>query len=177
MAIGVTDTVPEIGAFVAFVVLKAGICEPVPPIPKPMAGFELVQLHTVPLTELLNGNAAIDNPAQRVVSVKSSKNGVGLTVIVKLWVFPLQKVGAGPALVTVITAVIGVFPGLVAVKLGILPFPEEANPILGSELVHENEVFATELTKIIGNVAALSQTVTSAGSVRTGIGLIQRLTF
>ena len=50
---------------------------------------------------------------------------------------PTQPLAVG---VTVIVAVTGVDPGLVAVKLGTFPVPLAAKPIVGSELVHANGV-------------------------------------
>tara|TARA_R100000935_G_scaffold42272_3_gene64085 strand:+ start:2717 stop:2974 length:258 start_codon:yes stop_codon:yes gene_type:complete len=62
----------------------------------------------------------------------------GLTIIVKVFVdpeqlmLPLLKVG-----VTTIVAVTGLVPEFVAVKEGIFPVPEDANPIEGLVFVHE----------------------------------------
>jgi len=53
--------------------------------------------------------------------------GVGFTVKVNVIVFPVHPFAEG---VIVMVAVTGLEPELVAVKEGILPVPEDPNPIL-----------------------------------------------
>ena len=76
------------------------------------------------------------SPAQVILFWIDSTWGIGLTVIVKVSVFPellippFSKVGVTETVVT-----IGLFPVLVAIN-SILPDPELTRPVEGSVLVH-----------------------------------------
>ena len=61
--------------------------------------------------------------------------GVGFTVMVYVTGEPVQPLAVG---VTVMVAVTGEPVVLVAVKAGVFPVPEAANPMVGSELVQLN---------------------------------------
>ena len=116
--------------------VKLGIL-PVPAAARPMPGWLLVQLNTVPATVPVKVTAVVADPLQRTWLATAFTVGVGFTVIVKLIGVPLQLT---PPLVytgvTVIVAVTGAFVVLVAVKAGILPDPLAASPMLGKLLDH-----------------------------------------
>lgn len=95
---------------------------------------------------------------------------LALTVIVNVWAVPVQ-VGEEPTVgVTVMVALIGVVPALVAVKEAILPEPLAAKPIAVLLLDQLNEAPADPVKAGIVTVAP-SQTAWSAGSVTVGSGL------
>jgi len=83
--------------------------------------------------------------------------GVGFTVIVNVVAVPVQPLAVVG--VTVIVAVIGAAVVLVAVKLGILPWPLAASPIAVLLFVQLNIVPATVPVKLIAAVAAPLQSV------------------
>ena len=71
-------------------------------------------------------------------------------------------------------ATTGPVPGLVAVKLAILPVPLAARPMEGSELVQLNTVpggVVTEPVKVTAAVGAPLQTTWLAGWLTSGVGL------
>ena len=76
---------------------------------------------------------------------------VGLTVIVNDNGVPTHPFAVG---VTVIVAMTGVVPALVAVKDGIFPVPLAASPIDGVLLTHANVAPDTGLPNVIIVVAA-----------------------
>lgn len=133
--VDVTVIVAVIGTFVVFVAIKAGIL-PVPAPARPIAVLLFVQVNTVPATGPLITMVFIVTPLQAVWLAIAFTDGVGLTVIVKLIVGPVQvtppDVNTG---VTVMVATTGALVILVAVKLGILPVPVAARPILTLLLV------------------------------------------
>lgn len=150
---------PVIGTLPELVAVKLGIPKAGPPeAPKPINIFVFVQLKVVPATLLLKTTAVVASPAQSCSSVIDDNIGVGLTVMVKLWVLPTQDVGAGPVGIIVIVATTGTFDVLIAVNAAIFPEPEAANPILGSEFVQEKEVPKTVETKFTAVVEAPLQT-------------------
>jgi hypothetical protein len=63
--------------------------------------------------------------------------GDGLTVMVKIIGAPSQATAAAEWGITVIVAVTGLDPVLIAVKAGILPVPLAGRPIPGVSFVHE----------------------------------------
>lgn len=74
--------------------------------------------------------------------------------------------------VTVITAVIGVVPVLIAVKEGTLVVPFAASPIAGLELVQAYVAPAGVLVNVTAATVAPLQVTTFAGTVTVGAGLI-----
>jgi hypothetical protein len=84
-------------------------------------------LYTVPLTAPLKLTAAVAAPLHTTSSAILFTAGVGFTVMVKVPAAPLQPLADG---VTVIVAVTGALPLLVAVKLPISPVPLDARPIV-----------------------------------------------
>lgn len=101
--------------------------------------------------------------------------GVGLTTIVNVCDVPVQVM---PALVntgvTVISAVTGERPVLVAMKLGILPVPLAASPIDGALLVHWKLSApvgpVVGLVKLIGAVGLPLHNTWPATGFTTGVG-------
>ena len=71
--------------------------------------------------------------------------------------------------VTVTVATTGAVPGLVAVKLAILPVPLAARPMEGALFVQLKFVPATEPLKFTAAVAVLLQTTWLAGWLTSGI--------
>jgi hypothetical protein len=82
--------------------------------------------------------------------------GVGLTVMVKVCTAPLHPLAVG---VTVIVAVTGVVPVLIALKDGMLPVPLAASPMDGLLLVQSKLVPATPPLKVTAVVEAPLQIV------------------
>src|SRR5215212_5849142 len=93
-------------------------------------------------------------PSQKVTSVGSVTVGVGRTVIVNTSVVPAQVPYIG---VTVMVAVTGVVPALVAAKTPMLPVPLVARPIDALLLVQLNAVAVP--VKLTAVVLAPSQIV------------------
>jgi hypothetical protein len=88
---------------------------PFPPAPRPIAVLLLVQEKVVPGVELVSAVAGTVAPLQTTISGGTVTIGEGLTVIVKTAGALVQL---PPVEVTVIVAIIGVGPVLVAVKAG-----------------------------------------------------------
>jgi hypothetical protein len=78
--------------------------------------------------------AAVAAPLHLTWSAGSLTWPLGLTVMVKVWGVPAQPSKEG---VTVIVAVTGAVPVLVAVNEAMLPLPLAASPMLVLLLVHE----------------------------------------
>lgn len=97
---------------------------PVPEAPRPIDGVSLVQLYDVPVPEKVI--ALTLSPLHAVTSDGSVTDGVGLTVIVNVLDVPEHPLYTG---VTVIVAVTGVLPVLLAVNDPMLPVPLAARPI------------------------------------------------
>lgn len=96
---------------------------------------------------------------------------VGLTVMVKVLTIPVQpNVEVG---VTVIVAVTGVVPALVAVKLGILPVPAVPSPIDGLLFVQVKNTPGCDVVKVTGAVGEPLHNTWLAGNGGsiTGVGL------
>lgn len=127
---GVIVTVAVTGVVVGFVAVKAAIL-PVPFATRPMDGVLLVQLNVVPPTGPVKFTGAVNVPLHTVWFATGSTTGVGATVIVKISGVPVQVTPLVYAGVTVIVAVTGVVPVLVAVNDGRLPVPLAARPIDG----------------------------------------------
>jgi hypothetical protein len=68
-------------------------------------------------------------------------------------------------------AVTGLPLAFVAVKAGVLPEPDAASPIDGSELVHVNVPPAGVLVKADAGTLPLLHTEMFAGTVTVGVGL------
>ena len=87
--------VPDIGAVVALVAVKAGIL-PVPLAASPMAVLLLVQVKLTdpvgPVVGLVKLTGAVSEPLHTVWFVTGLTIGVGLTVIVNVTGVPLQVV-------------------------------------------------------------------------------------
>ena len=131
--VGVTVTVPAIGAIVPLVDTK--LILPVPDAGNPMAVLLFVQLYTVAATGPVKLAVTVV-PAHVVWLATAFTDGVGFTVIVNILAVPVQV--TPPLLytgVTVMVAVCIVVPVLVAIKLAILPVPAAANPIVVLVLV------------------------------------------
>jgi hypothetical protein len=136
---GVTVIVPLIGDVPPFVAIKTGT-EPEPFAPRPIPVLELVQLYVVvpPVRLVVKFVSVVGVPAQYTWSAGSFTCADGLTVIVNVWAVPEQltppllKVG-----VTVIVALTGEVPPLVAVNAGNEPVPPAPSPIAVLELLHE----------------------------------------
>ncbi|MNF94329.1 hypothetical protein D3C84_770360 [compost metagenome] len=125
-------------AFVVLVKLPLMFPLPLAPIPVTVPVLSLVQLKVVPVT--FPDNPIVTELVEHVVCVAGVATvlGVGLTVIVKVLVVPIQLIL--PLLnlgVTTMVATIGVVPLLMAVKAGMFPFPDAANPIEAVLLVQE----------------------------------------
>ena len=93
--LGVTVTVPEIAAFVAFVVVNDGIF-PVDAAPSPIAEFVLVQEYNVPGTpkELVKVTGLEIVPTQFAWLLSASTVGIGLTIMDTSWVEPTHVIPA-----------------------------------------------------------------------------------
>jgi hypothetical protein len=88
--------------------------------------------------------------------------------MVKVTDEPEQPAATG---VTVIVAVIGALVVLVAVKLGMLPVPAAAKPMLGVLFVQLNTVPVTGLVNVTAVVAAPLHNTWLAGVFTLGVGL------
>ncbi len=93
--------------------------------------------------------------------------GVGFTVIEKLTGLPTQPVALGT---TVMLAVTGVMPVLIAVNEGISPLPLPAKPIEVLSFVHTNNVLATAPVKLMSDVPDPLQTDWLPGCAAFGVG-------
>ena len=102
--------------------------------------------------------------------------GDGFTVMVNVCDVPVQVIPSVTLGVTVMVAVTGVLPVLIAVKVDISPVPIAASPMEGLSFVQLNTVLGTGLLKVIAVVLLLLQTIWSAGSLTVGIGLITKST-
>jgi hypothetical protein len=124
---------------------------PTPFATSPIEVLSFVQLNIVPATALVNTTVEVLYPLHHVWSRIESIIGVGLTVIVKIPVIPLQLLAAG---VIVIVAVTGAVPLLIAVNEGMSPEPLAAKPIDELLFVQLKTVPATEpenRTSVVGS--------------------------
>jgi hypothetical protein len=95
--------------------------------------------------------------------------GVGLTVIVKLDVVPVQPLAVG---VIVIVALMDDVVALVAVNDGMSPDPLAARPMAALLFVHVNVVPETGPTKVVTGTVAPLQKLWLLTAVTVGVGLI-----
>lgn len=111
---------------------------PVPEAPNPIEGLVFVQAYVLVPPEFEDPKviAATVFPLQTSMFVGLVTFAFGLTVIVKVFVKPIQLV---PLLVnvgvTIIVATTGEFPLLMVVKAVMFPLPDAAKPIEGVLLV------------------------------------------
>jgi hypothetical protein len=144
LAVGVTAIVAETDNGVEFVAINDAISfEPLAAMP--IDGSEFVQEYVVPVTGLLNNVPATELPLHATISDGTITVGVGFTVMVKELGMPKHPFTVG---VTVIVAVTGIEPVLVAVKEGKLPIPLAASPMLRSEFDQANVPPVGELVKV-----------------------------
>ena len=109
-----------------------GKISPVPFAGRPIKVWLFTQLKLAVGAELANEIPFKRVPLQIVISCVGIITGAGFTVIVKVSELPAQIcVPFTYCAVTVMVAVIGVLPVLVAVKTPILPVPLAAKPIDG----------------------------------------------
>jgi len=156
-----------IGSVPPLVAVKAGIF-PFPAAPSPIPVLLLVQVYVAPGVVLVNVAAGTVAPLQIMIFAGTVTVAVGSTVIVYEEGIPGQAAAEG---VTVIVAVIGAVPALVAVNEGTFPFPPAPNPIDVLLFVHVNVVPGVELVKFVAGTMAPLQTSISAGTITFGAGL------
>jgi len=118
-AVGSTEIVEVIATVPALVTIKDGI-SPVPLDAIPIAVLEFVHAKVVPVVRLVKVIAGIVSPLHEVILAMLATEGIGFTVILYVDAVPGQPLAEG---VTVIVAVIGSVPVLVAVKAAIFPVP------------------------------------------------------
>ena len=94
---------------------------------------------------------------------------VGYTVIVKTDGIPIHPFAAG---VTVMVAIAGAGPLLVATNAEIFPVPLAASPMDGAEFVHEKVVPATGPPNVIAEVVTPLQYARLATWFTPGVGLM-----
>jgi hypothetical protein len=160
-----------IGKDVAFKEVKAGN-EPVPVSDaKPINDEVLVQLKVAVGTKPLKITDATPTLLQIEVLDIAFIVGVGSTLMVKVSCVPGQVLAVGT---TVIKPVAGT-PADTAKNGLILPIPEAAEPMDGTEFVHANVVPVTELTKPSGVIKLPLQTkmLDIGVSVATGFTVIE----
>ena len=170
LARGVTVIVAMTGELVAFVAVKAPIL-PVPLAARPILVLLFVQLNVVPATAPVKFTGVVVAPAHKTWLATAFTVGVGFTVIVNVIGVPAH--GTPPVLllgVTVIVATAGAVTALRAVKLGMLPVPLAARPILVLLFVQLKVVPATAPVKFTEAVGAPLHTAWLATAVTVGIG-------
>lgn len=145
LAVGVTTTVPLMGAVVVFVAVNTGI-EVTPLIPSPIVMLELVHEKDVPATGLLKLMAVVVLVLHHTWFTTAFTVGVGFTVMVKLMLGPVQPLAEGT---TVMLPTMGVVPVLVAVKEGMFPLPPAPRPMAVLSLVQEKVVPVTGPPSVI----------------------------
>jgi hypothetical protein len=168
---GVTVIVAVTGVLLLLMAVKAGIF-PLPLAAKPIEVLLFVQLNVEPLTEPVYATAAVEAPLHNIWFEGCTTLGVGFTVIVNICGGPVQPFADG---VTVIVAITGTVPVLIAVKAGIFPIPLAANPIEGLLFVQLNAVPLTEPVNVMAFVVAPLHKLWFAGCTTLGIGLITTL--
>lgn len=149
-ALGTMVMVAVTGLLPVFTALNAGILL-LPMAGKPIDGLLFVQVNTVPATFPVNTTGLVMALLHRTWLAGCTTEGVGLTLMVKLWGLPVQPVALGT---TVMVAVTGTRLLLVAVKEGISPLPLPASPIDVLLLVQTNNVLATLPVKLMAEVDA-----------------------
>lgn len=151
LAVGVTVMVATCVTPVVLVTTN-GLMLPVPDAGRPIVVLLLVQVNTVPVVAPENMTACVVPPSQSAWFGIALTVGVGFTVIVNVIAVPAQPLAVVG--VTVIVAVTGAAVLFTAVKLGILPWPLAARPMLGVLLVQLKIVPATVPENVIAAVAA-----------------------
>ena len=146
-----------------------GLIFPVPVAARPIPVLLLVHVNTVPVVAPLNVIAVVVPPSQSAWLAIAFTVGVGLTVIVNVIAVPVQPLAVVG--VTVIVAVIGAAVLLVAVKLGILPWPVAASPMAVLLLAQLNIVPATVPVKFTAAVLAPLHKVWLATAATFALGL------
>jgi hypothetical protein len=99
--------------------------------------------------------------------------GVGLTVIVKVRMVPVQLLARG---VMAMVAVMGAVPVLIAVKEGIFPVPLAGNPTAGCEFSQEKVVPLTGPVRGIPAMTSVLHTTWLSIAFTVGIGCMVRVT-
>lgn len=132
-AAGVTEIVAVTAAVPVFTAVKEGIVAVDPLAASPMEGLELVHANVVPVVVLVHVAAGTVAPLHTVLLAGTVTFGVGFTVMVYVAGEPVHPASVG---VTIIVAVTGAVPVLVAVKAGVLLVPLAASPMDAAELVH-----------------------------------------
>jgi hypothetical protein len=164
---GVTVIVPVIGVDPGLVAVNAGTF-PLPLAPSPMAVLLFVHINVVPGVEDVKFVAGTVAPIHTTILAGTITFGAGLTVMVYVDEVPVQPLIEG---VTVMVAMMGVAPGLVAVNEGTFPFPLAPSPIAVLLFVHENVAPGVVLVKLVAGTVAPLQTTILAGTITVGIGL------
>ena len=127
----------------------------------------------MPATAPVKFTGAVDAPWHNTWLAGWFTVGFGFTVMVKVMAGPVQLT---PALVyvgiTTIEATAGVVPGLMAIKLGILPVPLGPRPIPAPVLVQLNTRVppVLELVKVIAVVGAPLHTTWLDTAFTVGVG-------
>ncbi len=169
-AVGVTVMVAVIGALVVLVATKLGML-PVPAAANPIAVLLLVQLYTDPGGKPLKVTAVVLAPLHSNWLAGWFTVAVGFTVMVKVLVAPVQVIPPLVKLgVTVIVAVTGVLPVLMAMNDGMVLVPAAASPIPGLLFVQLYTVPATGPAMVTAVVAVPLHTVWLAIVVTDGVG-------
>lgn len=125
LAVGVTVIVPVIGFVPVLVLVNAGTF-PLPVVANPIAELVFVQLYVVPAMFPPGTTNVVKAPLQTVWFAIGFTVGAGFTVIVNVVGVPVQPLAVG---VTVMVALMGELPVLVAVNAGMVPFPLAARPM------------------------------------------------
>lgn len=147
-AVGITDIVAVTGTVPLFTALNAAMF-PFPDAANPMDVLSFVQPKVVFNTFPLKLTADVDAPLHKVWSPILSTVGVGFTVMVNVEGVPAQLLADGE---TVIVAVTGAIPLLMALNAGISPVPDAASPMLGVLFTQSYVVLATDPPKLMAVV-------------------------
>src|SRR5215218_1148771 len=142
---------------------------------KPLTPAVAVADHenVVPLTFDVRVTKELLSPEQiNCVSGELVRVGVGLMVTVNVLASPGQLTPLAVLIgVTVMVATIGLVPGLVAVKDGMLPVPLAPRPIAVLSFAQLKEAASVPVKVILATVVLL-QAATFAGWLTTGFALI-----
>ncbi len=166
LTVGVTVIVAVTGDVPELVALKEGTL-PEPDDANPIEVIEFVHVSVPPVGtvgQLVAGTITVLQTAKLAGTLTV---GVGLTVIVYVEAVPAHPLTVG---VTVMVALIGAVPGLVAVNEAIFPVPLEANPIAVLEFVHVKVPPTGVLVKDVAGTLTELQTETLAGTLAVGVG-------
>jgi len=154
------------GAVPASVAVNEGTF-PFPEAPSPIAVLLLVHENVVPGVVLVKFEAGTIAPLQTRILAGTTTSGAGFTVMVYVEGIPGHVFAVG---VTVIVAVMGVVPGLVAVNEGTFPFPLAPRPMAVLLLVHANVAPGVVLVKFDAGTVAPLQTAILAGTLTIAMG-------